>query len=115
MSEDCAQGTCQAQVCEAPSCEDGVKNLDETDVDCGGLECEYCTIGKACTEAFDCFSELCSGSVCVTTCNDGMQQPFESDVDCGGPECTGCGLGFGCNENVDCLSNDCDQTTLLCR
>ena len=48
------------------SCDDGVKNQDETDVDCGGV-CDACP-----------------------TCSDGILNQDEIDVDCGGicPACS---------------------------
>src|SRR5690606_30798392 len=41
---DCASGVCESETCAAPSCGDGVRNGDETDVDCGGA-CEPCLDG----------------------------------------------------------------------
>lgn len=39
-------------------CHDGVRDGDETDVDCGG-SCGPCATGKTCTAATDCNSKLC--------------------------------------------------------
>jgi hypothetical protein len=44
-----------------PSCNDGVKNGQETDVDCGGT-CSACAASKHCTVASDCVTENCSAS-----------------------------------------------------
>ncbi|MEO7329244.1 MAG: hypothetical protein ABI193_11740 [Minicystis sp.] len=33
---DCGSGVCQAGFCQQPICTDGVKNGNETDIDCGG-------------------------------------------------------------------------------
>ena len=33
---DCKSGVCSSGKCVEPSCTDGVKNGDETDIDCGG-------------------------------------------------------------------------------
>jgi hypothetical protein len=41
------------------TCYDGVKNGDETDVDCGG-SCAPCIAGKACNENADCVSGVCA-------------------------------------------------------
>jgi hypothetical protein len=46
-----------------PSCSDGIKNADETDVDCGG-SCTRCGNGQTCGSRNDCFSGLCTGNVC---------------------------------------------------
>lgn len=50
----------------APTCEDGMLNGDETDIDCGGPECEPCQEGLACLEAGDCASTFCVDSYCAT-------------------------------------------------
>jgi hypothetical protein len=46
-------------ICQAPTCGDGVKNEDETDVDCGG-SCPACPTGKTCKVAGDCTGGVCS-------------------------------------------------------
>jgi hypothetical protein len=48
------------------SCGDGVKNRDETDVDCGG-SCTGCAAGKACVTADDCAAQYCVASLCTNT------------------------------------------------
>ncbi|MGB1205129.1 MAG: hypothetical protein ACPG5B_05755, partial [Chitinophagales bacterium] len=53
--------------CAAPTCFDGMMNGDETDVDCGGANCDACP-----------------------TCNDGMMNGDETGVDCGGATCDAC-------------------------
>jgi hypothetical protein len=49
-----------------PTCTDGVKNQDETDVDCGGTICDPCADGKHCADDPDCVSFLCVSGVCTT-------------------------------------------------
>jgi hypothetical protein len=69
---DCASGVCSAvtHTCAAPTCTDGVKNGNETDVDCGG-SCPACPIDDACATNADCQSGSCKGGVCNTTsCTD---------------------------------------------
>jgi hypothetical protein len=46
-----------------PTCADGIKNGNETDVDCGGPTCPKCADGKTCLGATDCQSGVCSGGV----------------------------------------------------
>ncbi|WP_299441069.1 GEVED domain-containing protein [uncultured Aquimarina sp.] len=53
-----------------PTCNDGIQNGNETGVDCGGPDCNPCTVNP--------------------TCNDGIQNGNETGVDCGGPDCTPC-------------------------
>lgn len=48
-----------------PSCSNGVKDNDETDIDCGG-SCPPCPEGKNCTQDSDCASGLvCENGVCT--------------------------------------------------
>ena len=35
-ASDCQSGVCTGGICQAPTCNDGVRNGSETDVDCGG-------------------------------------------------------------------------------
>ncbi len=60
---DCTgQGTCDGHgVC---SCIDGIKNFDETDIDCGG-SCIKCQDGQDCNESNDCTSGLCTAGKCA--------------------------------------------------
>lgn len=48
---------------EAGLCDDGVRNGNESDVDCGG-RCEPCLVGAACRTGGDCTSEQCVDAVC---------------------------------------------------
>lgn len=62
----CAGGTCQAGTCgPAATCTDGIRNGNETGVDCGG-SCPPCATGQTCTSRADCASALCAGGVCET-------------------------------------------------
>jgi hypothetical protein len=45
-------------------CEDGIKDGDETDVDCGGKACRPCSAGMACGLPADCASGRCWDHVC---------------------------------------------------
>jgi len=40
-------------------CHDSVRNVDETDVDCGGPTCKKCAAGKECRNNSDCLSNSC--------------------------------------------------------
>ena len=46
-----------------PACNDGMKNGDETDVDCGG-SCNGCADGEGCGAPADCTSGSCNAGVC---------------------------------------------------
>jgi hypothetical protein len=59
---DCATTYCKAdtKVCTPPRPDDGVKNADETDVDCGGTVAPKCAVDKSCKKHEDCASDGCS-------------------------------------------------------
>jgi hypothetical protein len=60
----CPGGTCQGGRCiPAPTCSDGIKNGNETGVDCGG-SCPRCSNGQGCASRNDCASALCRGGTC---------------------------------------------------
>lgn len=46
------------------ACSDGVKNGDETDLDCGGA-CTPCAVGGACGTPLDCASGVCAAAKCA--------------------------------------------------
>lgn len=43
---------------------DGIKNADETDIDCGGAKAAGCADGKTCSVAGDCVNNTCTGGTC---------------------------------------------------
>lgn len=47
-----------------PTCDDGVQNGGETDVDCGGPTCEACSAGASCDGDSDCAAGWCDGGTC---------------------------------------------------
>ncbi len=61
---DCLSGVCEEGRCQAPRCDDQVRNGAETDVDCGGDCARGCPFGAACEEGRDCSSGLCEASRC---------------------------------------------------
>ncbi|MCL2325593.1 MAG: lamin tail domain-containing protein [Proteobacteria bacterium] len=84
LATDCATNNCQSGKCAAMPCEDdtvcgigkcdvdlgycyacsdGIKNGDETDVDCGG-SCGRCALNMVCKSNADCESENCDGGRC---------------------------------------------------
>ncbi len=73
-------------------CSDGIKNQEESDVDCGG-PCDVCSLGLRCDENRDCSTTFCNqvSRVCELkpSCSDGVQNQKEEGIDCGGP-CSAC-------------------------
>ena len=105
---DCISEYCDENgICAAATCDDGVKQgvNGETDIDCGGSNCEDCEDGKTCNENSDCASEFCSFGICkeANSCEDGRLSGSESDVDCGGACPTTCPQGKHCGVEDDCV------------
>ncbi len=81
---DCG-GPCDPCCPTCASCSDGKRNQGETDIDCGG-PCSSCYDGEACRIDDDCLSGYCYNQTCMTpSCQDGIQNQEEDEVDCGGP------------------------------
>lgn len=90
------------------SCSDGIKNGQESDIDCGG-SCADCLVGDDCSNHSDCASGYCSDAICqnsVASCTDGVWNGDEADVDCGG-SCGDCDDGDDCASDSDCASGVC--------
>lgn len=105
------------------ACDDGNKNGDETDVDCGG-HCPGCAAGRTCASSIDCESRVCVNKTCVeATCSDGVLNGRETDKDCGrnavrdggaAPDaapCSRCMEGMACVAGDDCQSGLCAMMT----
>ncbi len=103
----------------AMTCEDGMLNQDETDIDCGGVVCPACIDGQACLVDEDCTSTVCSEGVCaMPACDDLKPNGVETDVDCGGPDCEPCGDNLACLvgddcESLSCVANVCEAATCV--
>jgi hypothetical protein len=95
IPQDCKSDVCAIPVnenklkCITPSCGDMVKNGKESDVDCGGPDCQTrCLPTKKCTNPSDCLSGVCHAGICqAATCTDGVKNGFETGIDCGLPSC----------------------------
>jgi len=103
-ASDCLSGVCQLARCVPASCDDGVSNGDETDMDCGG-SCGSCPGGLACLGSEDCQTHVCADGACSTCDGDG---------DC--PEAEWCfngacladaPLGTNCVDYASCASGIC--------
>lgn len=102
------------------SCDDGIKNQDEIEIDCGG-SCAPC---KTCSDGIKNQNEtgIDCGGVCAacSSCSDNIQNQGETGVDCGGP-CAPCPTGTNPatqNTNLqlgdsDWQSTNCSQTNSL--
>ena len=70
-----------------PSCDDGILNGQEVEIDCGGNECSACP-----------------------TCSDGIRNGDETGVDCGGSECVSCGSVCNGTPNPEASAVGIDET-----
>ena len=114
--EDCTSLICVDGACTEATSADGVKNQDETGIDCGGSVSPKCGDGLGCSVADDCTSLVCGADkLCAApTATDGVKNGDESDVDCGGTK-TGapkCAQGLACVANADCASDGCGDNGL---
>jgi hypothetical protein len=112
---DCASGACTGGICATPpppaACDDGLKNGDETDVDCGG-SCSACIVDQHCGTNDDCTTLVCADVCQPPNCTDGVRNGTESAVDCGG-SCTGCAVGASCTTGTDCATGSCSKGACL--
>ncbi len=106
---DCASQICTSNgTCAAATCNDGAKNGDETDVDCGGGTCPACDTLKGCSANSDCSSDVCKSGVCRTPSpGDSVRNGNETGVDCGGAGNPTCPTGQTCAVRTDCTSDVC--------
>ena len=53
---------------EDSTCTDGIRNQDETDIDCGGIRCaKRCSINQTCSNSSDCNNATCVNGICLGT------------------------------------------------
>lgn len=99
------------ELSSAPRCDDGIRNGDETGIDCGLLACSIpCPAGQGCSSVADCIEGVCGeNKICRSPeCDDGVTNGQESDADCGGGEgCDRCTVGDRCRELSDCDGGRC--------
>ena len=84
------------------SCDNAIRDGDETDVDCGGT-CTPCANGKACSSHEDCSSAICIEALECAACMEGSCGE-EAYCDFGDGECRPRKpLGFECEQHFECL------------
>jgi hypothetical protein len=81
----CMGGPCVDNHCIPSQCMDGMKDGDETGVDCGGGTCPRCADGQTCAAASDCTSGLCGAA---GTCVEPVGGPCAGNADCGSGLCS---------------------------
>jgi len=109
-NSDCQSNYCYAGTCKEASCSDGIKNGQESAIDCGGSLCQTCDVGSRCIADSDCSSKNCNTYTCAApSCTNNKKDGFETSLNCGGSDCVACDLEQACLTNSDCSSNYCDQ------
>ena len=89
-------------------CFDGQQSGEQTDIDCGGPECEPCGVGQGCDSHGDCDSHFCFDGICQPSVCDGFSCSLD-DATCtnGACVCTG-----GDDESDGDEDGEDDDTTL---
>jgi hypothetical protein len=100
---DCASGRCTGRVCT--DCGDGVRNGNETGIDCGG-SCGPCAVGIDCLGDSDCASGACQAGRCCggvavdcTRCARRLATGIDCSIDT-------TGAAAGCNAFLQCLADN---------
>jgi uncharacterized membrane protein len=94
------------------SCQDRTLNGEESDIDCGGLDCPACSAESGCTAHADCQSGNCRAGLCrAPACDDGVKNGDETSMDCGGPSCQRCpSTTCNCASSPELTALECDET-----
>ncbi len=123
--QSCESGYVYDYRCVAGTCHNGVKDGDESGIDCGGAStCIRCNPGSRCVSNADCQpgnvcrqqgdAIVCTAPDCSAVkgvppaCNDSVKNCAETDADCGGARCGKCDTGRGCLAASDCASGVCN-------
>ncbi|MFM2152179.1 MAG: hypothetical protein RL199_614, partial [Pseudomonadota bacterium] len=118
FASDCTSGVCTKGKCAPSTGKDGVRNGDESDVDCGGAGLTKCAVGKGCSRDDQCLTGVCragSGTCVAPSAFDGIRNGTETGIDCGGRSAPPCAVDVACGTATDCLSGNCDRTTKTCK
>ena len=116
----CQNGACVSGV---DPCTNGIRDGDESDIDCGGGVCGGCGIGGGCAGGGDCLSGVCDtleSNTCeaANTCGNGLLETGEGCDDGGTVAGDGCDAnckkedGAMCAAGTECASDYCSQTNL---
>jgi hypothetical protein len=93
------------------TCTNMMQDGNETDIDCGGGDCNPCGLGRRCGNLdANCKNGNCQNDICTPLmfeCGNRQLDPLETDIDCGGPNCPGCGPNQKCQLDSDCFFNLC--------
>lgn len=88
------------EIAHGASCVDGIKNADETAIDCGGPLCRPCAYGQACLAFTDCTSGVCDSGAC------GCPVGYIEDGSGGCEDVDECPAGYVPNDQGGCADVD---------
>jgi len=85
------------------TCANGVKDVLETDVDCGGGACPRCRqVGQICTSRNDCYSARCASGTCQA-CLDNSEAQCGLDTGGGTCGCRNSDAGYKICTKINCV------------
>ncbi len=113
VSSQCCSQSCMAGTCQ-PTCTDGIKDGNETGVDCGGGTCPQCPLGQGCAANNDCVATTaCMAGMCVcapgrANCNNNPADACEVNTASDPTNCGSCGLFCSAPNAVSsCSASQC--------
>ncbi len=119
--EDCSgSDICQDDNCVPAACVNMMKDTGESDVDCGGKDCNPCELKKACNKGTDCKSGFCQKPDVNVV---GSCASCGKDEDCGESPGTYCKAGTcvkkkdngdQCSGSNECGSGQCPKQDGVC-
>ncbi len=89
---------------QQPTCSDGVRNGQESDVDCGGPECPSCELTNDCELDEDCASGFCRQHVCAPAL---PQVECRRNADCAGGSCVDGRCAAACQPPLSTCGPSC--------
>ena len=103
-----------------PTCTDGVKNGQESDVDCGSPTCPKCGLSKTCSSGADCLTAKCQNNLCCVAdvgspCARNACGSYGGTTRCDG-SCSGStpALPPGVDSQCRCIGTDTNQDGYRC-
>jgi hypothetical protein len=117
---DAAQCTppdvCAMNACVPPNCTDMLLDGGETDVDCGGPDCNPCPNGDMCGMGTDCESVFCDNGTCAPCANSGdCDNASYCDPAVAGGTCVPDKVdGAPCADDTECVSGACPNDDGIC-
>jgi hypothetical protein len=120
-ASDCESGVCGEpnfgpNRCYPPECGNGLRDGNETDVDCGGDSCPGCEFGDVCAVETDCKYGDCLDGTCSQPCTTTEHCSFEHVKACEAGKCLYCHSSDDCSADIcGALSCSCKNGYFMCK